>query len=505
MATLHEYPIGDKSDLRPLNPVGELILSKKCCTLYAFFHILISCLMAKKNQSTAKEPSQGSLEMPVINAHAAGIDVGSRFHVVAVGQTKADIAQFGVTTPDLHDLAKFLQSRQVTSVALESTAYYWIPLFWMLQSYGIDVIVVNPSDIKRFNSPKTDVKDARWLHRLHALGLLKASFQLDNFSEGLRAYSRRRRTILEERTRQLNRMHKVLTLMNVQIGTQLRDLGGMSGLAVIQSIVSGQRDPQVLLELIHHNVKTPKEQLLKALQGTWQPPYVFELKQLWATFQMLNTQVEDCDREIEQELQQYCKGKNIPPPDPNDTPSPSERKIQAAKNAPSLAIVKSIQALTGVDVLTIQGVGGTFVLDIAAELGFDLHQFPSEKHFTSWLGLAPNRKVSGGRVLGSKTPNKQNRAAVAFRQAANAIGNCKNHPLKPFFCAILKRQGRKGAITATARKLAVIYYKMVTNQEAFDYIPKQKDDEKIKKATLKKIQKSINELNISQNDLKFAA
>ena len=223
--------------------------------------------MAKKNATTPTHASQGTLEVPVINAHAAGIDVGSRFHVVAVGQTKADVAQFGVTTPDLHDLAKFLQSRGVKSVALESTAYYWIPLFWMLQSYGFEVIVINPSDLKRFNAPKTDIKDAQWLHRLHALGLLKASFQLDNFSEGLRAYTRRRRTILEERSRQMNRMHKVLTLMNVQIGTQLRDLGGVSGLNVIRSIVEGQRDPSVLLGLIHKSVKTPPQELLKALQS----------------------------------------------------------------------------------------------------------------------------------------------------------------------------------------------------------------------------------------------
>ena len=137
----------------------------------------------------------------------------------------------------------------------------------MLQSYGFEVIVINPSDLKRFNAPKTDIKDAQWLHRLHALGLLKASFQLDNFSEGLRAYTRRRWTILEERSRQMNRMHKVLTLMNVQIGTQLRDLGGVSGLNVIRSIVEGQRDPSVLLGLIHKSVKTPPQELLKALQS----------------------------------------------------------------------------------------------------------------------------------------------------------------------------------------------------------------------------------------------
>lgn len=449
--------------------------------------------------------TQGTVSMPIINAHAAGIDVSSTFHAVAVGQTKEDKANFGVTTPDLHALCQYLETHGVTTVALESTSYYWIPLFWMLQSYGIEVVVINPSDLKRFNKPKTDDKDALWLQQLHTLGLLKASFQLDNFSEALRAYGRRRRTLIQERTRQLNRMHKVLVLMNVQIGTQLTDLGGVSGLAIIADIAKGETDPKVLIEHIRKGVKTPKAELLKALEGTWRKEYIFELKQLWSTFQIFGEQLQDCDKAIEEELFQYCKDKGIPPPDPNDKPTPTERKMKDSDNAPTLSIVRSIQALTGVDTLAIAGVGGNFVLDVAAELGFTLEQFPSEKHFTSWLGLAPNNKVSGGKRLSSKTPKKQNHAARAFRQAANSIGNCKVHPLKPFFCAILKRQGRKGAIVATARKLAVIYFKMLTKQENFDYKPQQHDADKLRAAQLKKIQKSIKELNIVTSELKFAA
>jgi hypothetical protein len=337
------------------------------------------------------------------------------------------------------------------------------------------------------------------------LGLLKASFQLDNFSEALRAYGRRRRTLIQERTRQLNRMHKVLVLMNVQIGTQLTDLEGVSGLAIIAAIANGETNPHVLIEHIRRGVKTPKAELLKALEGTWRKEYVFELQQLWATFQIFGEQLQACDKAIEAELAQYCTQKGITPPDPTQKPTLTERKMKDSQNAPTLGIVRSIQALTGVDTLAIAGVGGNFVLDVAAELGFNLEQFPSEKHFTSWLGLAPNNKVSGGKRLSSKTPKKQNHAARAFRQAANAIGNCKTHPLKPFFCGILKRQGRKGAIVATARKLAVIYYKMLTKQEAFDYKDPQQDTDKQRAIQLKKIQKSIKELKIDKSELKFAA
>lgn len=462
--------------------------------------------MSKQTKESNSSTSQSTMSMPILNAHAAGIDVGSRFHVVAVGQTKEDTRQFGVTTPDLHEMAEFLKSHQVKTVVLESTAYYWIPVFWMLQSYDLEVVVINPSDIKRFNAPKTDIKDARWLHKLHALGLLKGSFQLDNFSEGLRAYTRRRRTILQDRSRQMSRMHKVLTLMNVQIGTQLKDLGGVSGLRVIKAIVEGERDPNKLLSLIEKSVKTPPAQLLKALTGTWQAPYLMELKQLWQTFQMMSDQLHECDQYIEAELRQYCLDKGFTPPDPDDEgQSKSDRKIKSSKNAPSITIVKAINTLTGIDPLSIDGVGGSFVLDVAAELGFTLHQFPSAKHFTSWLGLAPNRKVSGGKPLSSKTPKKQNHAATAFRQAANAIGLCKNHPLKPFFCAILKRQGRKGAITATARKLAVIYFNMITKQQPFEYTMPHTDNEKYRQNAITKLKKSIKKLNLTPQDLDLAA
>lgn len=460
--------------------------------------------MAKQKQSAS--PPQGTMTMPVLNAHAAGIDVGSRFHVLAVGQDKTkDMATFGVTTPDLHQLAQFLQNRGVRTVALESTAYYWIPLFWMLQSYGMEVVVVNPTDIKRIGGGKTDARDARWLQKLHALGLLKASFQLDNFSEGLRTYARRRRTLVADRSRTMNRIHKVLILMNVQIGTQLTDLDGASGTDIIRDIIGGQRDPHQLIRHMRPGIKTPREEMLKALHGTWQPQYLFELGQLWSTYVHLGAQIKACDAQIEQELEAYCQQKGITPPDPDDKPDKDQIKVLRGQNPTSLKVVKTLQKITGVNMLAVGGIGGSFVLDVSAELGFTLDQFPSDKHFTSWLGLAPNRKVSGGRVLSSRTPKRQNHAAAAFRQAANAIGNSKQHPLKPFFLAILKRQGRKGAITATARKLAVIYYHMLKDQAPFQYQTSEEQAEKLRKIRLKKIQQTINELNILPEEIRFAA
>ncbi len=460
--------------------------------------------MSKKQVS--KGSSQAMMSLPVVNLHAAGIDVGSRFHVVAVGQNKdKDVEQFGVTTPDLHDLCAHLQSRGIRQVVMESTGYYWIPLFWMLQSYGFEVMVVNPADIKRYNRPKTDVHDACWLQQLHALGLLKSSFQMDNFGEMLRSYVRRRRNILQDRTRQMNRMHKVLILMNVQIGTQLTDLGGASGMDIIRDIVGGERAPQKLFRHIRKGVKTPEGELLKALEGTWQPQYLFELSQLLQTYDLAGLQLKACDAEIELLLEHWCTENDITPPDPKEPPTPSERKAKDGKNLPPLRVTKILRSITGVDMLAIGGVNGGCFLDVVAETGRDLHQFPSGQHYASWLGLAPNNKISGGKILSSKTPKRANRAAFAFKQAANAVGRCNSHQLKPFFHAMLKRKGWNGAVTATARKLAVIYYNMVTKQEPFNYQTVEEQQAKRRTAILKKIQKSIKELQFTVDELNLTA
>ena len=446
------------------------------------------------------------VSLPVVNPHAAGIDVGSRFHMVSVGQDKEkDVAEFGVTTPDLHALCQYLQGHKIQKVVMESTGYYWIPLFWMLQSYGFDAMVVNPADIKCYNRPKTDVLDACWMQQLHALGLLKSSFQMDNFGETLRGYARRRRNIVQDRNRYVNRMHKALVLMNVQVGTQLTDLGGASGMGIVRAIVHGERDPEKLLAHVKKGVKTPKEELLKALRGTWQAQHLFELGQLLQTYDMATQQMKDCDAQIELLLEHWCAENGLVPPDPKERPTPSEKKATDGKNLPPLRVTKMLRMATGVDALAIGGLNGGCFLDIVAETGLDLRQFPSANHYASWLGLAPNNKKSGGKVLCSKTPKRPNRAAFALRQAANAIGRCKTHELKPFLHAIQKRNGWNGAVTATARKLAVVYYKMVTKQEAFNYQTCEAQQARKRAHTIKKIQKSIKELQIPTEELNLAA
>ena len=387
--------------------------------------------MSKKGIKSSTPP-QATMEIAIVNPHAAGIDIGSKFHLAAVGQRNEDLIQAGITTPELDELAQELKRRGIRTVAMESTGYFWIPVAMLLRDYDFEVVVVNGASIKGFNRPKTDPKDARWIQKLHTLGMLKPSFQLDNFNEGLRTYSRRRRTLVQDRTRLLNRMHKALVLMNVQIGMFLTELDSKSGMDIIAAIVGGERSPLKLYAHVRSGVKTPKEQMLKALEGTWQAQHLFELKQL-------------------------------------------------------------------------HGIGPNFILDVVCELGFTLEQFPSAKHFTSWLSLSPQNKVTGGKVVSSKIAKRNNRAAQAFRQAANSIGNTIKHPLRPFFVNILRKQGRKGAIVATARKLATIVYHMVTENTPFDYQISETEKRRQRNNLLKKFQRAINEHQFSINELTFAA
>jgi transposase len=458
-----------------------------------------------KKQVKSSTPPQPTMEIAIVNPHAAGIDIGSKFHVAAVGQRNEELIHTGITTPDLHELAQDFKRRGIRTVAMESTGYFWIPVAMLLRDYGFEVIVVNGASVKGFNRPKTDPKDARWIQKLHTLGLLKPSFQLDNFNEGLRTYSRRRRTLVQDRTRLLNRMHKALVLMNVQIGMFLSELDSKSGMDIVTSIVNGERDPKKLYLHVRSGVKTSKEQMLKALEGTWQAQHLFELKQLHGAYLFCMQQIKECDVEIEQQIEAYCKENGITPTPPDSKPPSNKRSAFYDNHAPKFNSIDNLQRIVGADFLAIDGIGPNFILDIVTELGFTLEQFPSAKHFTSWLSLSPQNKVTGGKTISSKIAKRNNRAAQAFRQAANSIGNTKNHPLRPFFLNILKKQGRKGAIVATARKLATIVYRMIQDNVPFDYQISETDKNRQRNNLLKKLKKSIIEFQFSLEELNFAA
>lgn len=249
----------------------------------------------------AKKAKQVQLSMPVINPHAAGIDIGGRFHVVSPRQ--GEVEQFGVVTQELHRLAQYLQSQGTKSVAMESTGYHWKPLFLLLQDYGFEVILVNARHIKNVKGRKTDVVDSQWIQLLHSLGLLSASFQLDNLTEELRQYTRQRRYLVQERSKFVNKMHAALVQMNIQLSSVLRDLTGKSGQAIIQAIIKGERNGKVLAQLVDWRVHASPEEIERALECTWRKELLFELEQCYEMYQFFGKQIARCDERIEELLQ----------------------------------------------------------------------------------------------------------------------------------------------------------------------------------------------------------
>jgi transposase len=446
------------------------------------------------------------MKMSIINPHAAGIDIGSRFHVVSIGQGADDVKTFGVFTDDLTQLCAYLSHHGVRTVAMESTGYYWKPLFVMLQNLGFEVYLVNAKHIKDAKGVKTDPHDSRRLQKLHSLGLLTASYQADEEVEVLRSYCRHRRYIVAQKSRYVNRMYKCLTLMNIQLGIVLSDIDSLSGLAIVRAIISGQRDVKHLASLVNRQVKASQETLERSLQGTWRKECLFELEQCVVLYDMYTQRIKDCDAEIEKVLTQSVavRHEGEVPVLPEGTKLTRKKK---AKNDPNFDIVKLSALLTnGIDLLAIPGFGQGSLLTVLSEVGWELDKkFESSKHFTSWLGLAPNVQKSGGKVLSSRTKKNKSIAAQAFRQAANSVGNMKSHPLNSFFRRIAMRKDRLAAIVATARKLAAIYYNMVTKTEDFKYVPNEEYEKRMRQNQLLKIKKLINQHDFNLDELGLAA
>jgi transposase len=445
--------------------------------------------MAKK----AKEPL---ISMPVVNQHAAGIDVGGTFHMVCPRQ--GEVQKFGVVTQELHHLAQYLQDQGIKHVAMESTGYHWKPLFLLLQDYGFETILVNARHIKNVKGRKTDVVDSQWIQLLHSLGLLSASFQLDNLTEELRHYTRQRRYLVEQRSKFVNKMHAALVQMNIQLGTVLSDLTGKSGQAIIQAIIAGERDGKVLALLADRRVKASQKDIELSLEGNWREELIFELQQCYELYHVYGQQIAKCDERIEQLLQTEVVNQGK---EQSAYPGP-KKKLQ--KNDPGFDIATLFYQLSGVDFAAIGGVSNNTLLSLFSEVGWTLDKFPSEKHFCSWLNLAPQPKVSGGKVLSTKIPKKQNRAADALRLAANAIGNSPSHPLHGYFKQHQSRKGRGHAITATAHKLGIIFYHMVTRKEAFNYMSPKEYQEKMRQQSLRTARKMIGKHQFSLEELGFA-
>ena len=435
------------------------------------------------------------LSMKIVNAHAAGIDIGSRFHMVAINQNPEQVHKFGVYTCDHESLIHYLQEHQIATVAMESTGSYWQTLFNALQKAGFEVLLVNSRHIKNVKGKKTDVIDCMWIQKLHSLGLLSGSFLLNDHLQTLRTYYVHRQYLIEQASKYINKMQKALRLMNIRLDVALNDITGKSGRKILNAILEGNRDPHQLASLVHSRVKKSKDEIAACLHGQWRDDLLFELQSCLFLHDMCIQEIEQCDRKMEASIIDHI------PSEPQETEIKEPNK-SLNKYSPSFNVRQVAFAYLKTDLYEIPGISHNTVLCLLSNMGTDIRKFTHAKQFASWLRLVPNNKVSGGKIVRNRTPKGKNRLALALRQAANSIGNQQNHPLTTFIKRIAYRKGRISAITATARKLAIIVWNMIIKQEPYKLYADQLVTEKQKVKQLKNIKQRLLRLNLDSDQLK---
>lgn len=424
----------------------------------------------KKQNEMAKE----SVTVGVMNPDAAGIDIGATelYVAVPVDRDSQAVQCFGAFTEDLHKLADWLQRCRIKTVAMESTGVYWIPVFQILEARGFEVCLVNARHVKNVPGRKSDVADCQWLQYLHSVGLLRASFRPVQAVCAVRSLMRHRDSLIKMATCHIQHMQKALTQMNVQIHHVISDISGVTGLAIIDAILAGERDPAKLAELRDRRIKADKAIIAKSLVGDYRPEHVFTLKQALTAYRHYQQLLSECDAEIERHLTAFESKAEASAPDqgedkivPKHQSEPKGRRPQA--NEPEYDLREHMHRILGVDLTLVPGIGSMTASTIFSEIGADVSKFPTEKHFLSWLRLCPENRISGGKLLSSHGCGSANRAAQALRIAAQTLHH--NHSLLgTHFRRIQARLGGPVAISSTAAKLARIIYHLLKTRQAYD-------------------------------------
>lgn len=407
----------------------------------------------RKNSKSAKG-------FKIVNPNAAGIDVGSRVHYVAVpeGRGARAVESFGCVTAELERMAKWLKACGVTTVAMEATGVYWIPVCSVLEDQGFEVILVDPRQVKNAKGRKTDVQDSAWIQKLHSFGLLSASFRPDRETQPGRDYWRMRTHLVRDAARQIHLMQKSLEQMNVQLHKVLSDISGVSGMRILRAIVAGQRSPEELAAMATGGIKATPKEVAEALQGHYRDQHVFGLSQAIKTFDFIHERIRECDMAIEK-LMKCLPSKS----DAIIVLAPQKRR----KNQPHFDLAQELARVTGVDFSVVPGLSALTVQTAISECGINLRvHFPDEHHFASWLGLSPNNKITGGRVFSTSSFHRPSLTAVALRLAAQSLQSSKS-ALGDRYRRLRARLGAPKAITAMAHLLAKLIYRGLTRGQAY--------------------------------------
>jgi transposase len=416
----------------------------------------------RKKKGSKKAVKLDSLKQ--LNLNAAGLDIGSEEIWVCVpeGRDEEAVRVFPSFTPDLYALADWLAACGVETVAMESTGVYWIPIYEILEARGFEVYLVNARHIKNVPGKKTDVLDCQWIQQLHTYGLLQASFRPEKEMVALRSYIRHRDNLIRYRSDHIQHMQKALHLMNVLLPKVVTDITGKTGMKIIRAIVGGEHDPVKLAQYRDFRCKSSEEEIAKALTGNYRSEHLFSLKQALELYDFYNQQIKACDIEIELK---YAAFKPVIDVETKPLP-PRSKKKRSSKNEPDFELRATLYQICGVDLTAIDGLNTLTVQQILSETGTDMSKFPTVKHFTSWLTLAPHNDISGGKVLSSKTKKSNNRAAQAFRMAAQGVSR-SDSALGAFYRKMRAKEGGPKAITATAHKIARIFYFMLKHKQEY--------------------------------------
>lgn len=448
------------------------------------------------NKETKNQSKKNAVvAMPIVNMDAAGIDVSASMHAVAipVGRDSENVKEFGAFTEDLLAIADWLKRCQIRTVAMESTGVYWKQLYLVLLDHGFEVSLVNARHVKNVTGRKTDMDDAQWIQKLHSCGLLNSSFLPDAATENLRSLVRHRKRLLEDSAKYVLRMQKALELMNIKIHGVINDLMGKTGTAIVKAILQGEREPENFLQYVDARIKADHETIKKSLTGNWHNEHLFILAENYELYTFIQKRIICCEDKIEECLQkqsaQYNEG--IIEAAVNNSPQKANKK--KTKNQPLFNVKDYLSKIYGVNVTDIYGINEGTALEILSETG-NLSAWENEDKFVSWLNLCPNNKITGGKLISSMVmKRKAGNATQAFRAAANSVQRSNNW-LGDYFRRMKAKGGNKYAIIATARKLAIIYYKMVTQKQSFKPIDIEDYREKYKTAKIAYLEKQLDKL-----------
>jgi transposase len=413
--------------------------------------------------------------LDVVHPRACGIDVGNGAHYVAVRpeQDVEPVRRFECFTADLHRLADWLEACGVETVAMQSTGVYWIPLYEILEERGFQVYLVNARHTKNLPGRKSDVQESQWLLKLHTYGLLNNSFQPTSEIRVARTYWRQRAEHVRGASRCIQRMQKTLTQMNVQLANVISDLSGLTGQTIVRAILAGERDPKKLAELSHRQIRASREEIAKSLEGNWRAELLFVLKQEVEMYDTYQQRIAECDRELEAHLKSFAD--KATPKDEQGGPESDQgrgsdgqngqlKRARSGKrsqgNAPRFDLRGELCRVSGVDLTRIDGIHVLVAQTVISEVGLDMSRWNTEAHFASWLGLCPDNRISGDKVLSKGTRHVVNRAATALRMAASTLLNSRSF-LGAQYRRLRTRLGAPKAITAMAHKLARLVYRML--------------------------------------------